>query len=154
MRPLRIAIPTLLAAALLAGCGGGSDQAATFKGDFKVVNGRLLRIDRLLGRALQAAPQTPDATLAKEFSLLATLADEANRRIHALKPPKDLSPRVDALSSATAAVAKDLRDIAHSATVKDTTRAREATASLLTDFRTLSIARRVLARKTGAKVKP
>jgi hypothetical protein len=155
MRSIRMIIPALLAAAaLLAGCGGGSDQTATFERDFKPVNARLLRLDRLLGRALQTAPQTPDAALEKEFSRLATLAAQAKRDTDALKPPNDLRPRVDALSAATAGVAKDLRDIAHSAEVKDRTKASEATTALLTDFRALSAARREIAKKTGAKVAP
>jgi hypothetical protein len=154
MRPTRIILAVLLAASLIAGCGGGSDENDAFNKDYKAVNDQLLRLGDTVGQALQGAPQTSDAMLAGEFSGFATQLDEVRRRIDALKPPDDLKPKVDALATAVATLSKDLRDIAHAATVHDTTGAREATEALVRDSRAARAARRALARKTGAKVGP
>jgi hypothetical protein len=153
MQSIRLILPALLTAALLAGCGGGSDDDS-FKKDYKSVNDQLLRLGSSVGQALQNAPQTSDAMLAGEFSGFATQLDDVRRRVDALKPPSDLKPQVDALSTAVAALSKDLRDIGHAANVHDTTKAREATQALISDSRAARDARRALARKTGARVGP
>jgi hypothetical protein len=154
MRSIRLILLVSLTAALLAGCGGGSGDKGAFKKDYTAVNDQLLRIGDTVGQALQNAPKTTDAMLAGEFSGFATQLDDVRRRVDALKPPADLRPQVDALSTAVAALSKDLRDIGHAANVHDTTKAREATQALIGDSRTARDARRALARKTGAKVGP
>jgi outer membrane murein-binding lipoprotein Lpp len=152
MRSIRLIIPALLTVALLAGCGGGSDDEATFKKDFKAVNDQLLELGQTVGRALQSAPGTTDQQLAGEFSGFAGQLDDVKRDLDALKPPDDLKPQVETLSTAVAALSKDLNDIAHAATVHDTAKAREATKALLVDSKAARDARRALAEKTGAKV--
>lgn len=152
MRSIRVILLVLLTAGLLAGCGGGSDDDAKFKKDYRAVNDQLLQLGETVGRALQAAPQTTDAQLAGEFSGFATQLDEVGKRIDELKPPSDLRAKVDGLSTAVEALSKDLKDIAHAANVHDTTKAREATQALIRDSRAARDARRALAKKTGAKV--
>jgi hypothetical protein len=152
MRSLRPMIPALLVVALLAGCGGGSDDSSKFNESFKAINDQLLELGQSVGRALQAAPQTTDDQLAGEFSGFADQLDDVKKRLDALDPPSDLESKTEALSSAIAALSKDLSDIADAAKVHDTTKAREATQSLITDSRTARDARRALAKETGAKV--
>lgn len=154
MRSVRLILPVLLTAGLLAGCGGGSGDSDAFKKDFKAVNDQLLELGQTVGRALQSAPQTTDDMLAGEFSGFAGQLDDVKRRIDELKPPSDQRAKVDALSTSVAALSKDLRDIAHAATVHDTTKAREATQALISDSRSLRSTRRALAKETGAKVGP
>src|SRR4051812_36996252 len=113
MRPIRLIVLALLTGALVAGCGGGSDSKDAFSKDYRAVNDQLLQLGDTVGRALQNASQTSDAMLAGEFSGFATQLDEVKGRLDGLKPPADLRPRVDALSTAVAALSKDLRDIAH-----------------------------------------
>jgi hypothetical protein len=153
MRPLRVILPALLTAALLAGCGG-SDKSDSFNNEVKSVNDELLQLGDTVGQALQNAPQTSDAMLAGEFSGFASQLDQVRRRIDGLNPPADLQPKADALAAAVATLTKDLRDISHAATVHDTTGAREATKALVRDSRALRDARRALARETGARVGP
>jgi hypothetical protein len=153
MRPIRVILPALLTAALLAGCGGADDSSG-FDKAFEPVNDQLLQLGSTVSQALQRAPQTSDAMLAGEFSGFASQLDEIKVRLDKLKPPADLRPRVDALAAAVEKLSADLKSIAHAAQVHDTTRAREATQALVRDSRTAGAARRVLARKTGARVGP
>lgn len=152
MGPIRAIFAVLLAAGLLAGCGGGSGDSGGFDKEYKAVNEQLLQLGDTVGQALQNAPQTTDAMLAGEFSGFAGQLDQVRRRIDALRPPGDLKAQVDALSTAVATLSKDLRDISHAATVHDTTGAREATQALVRDSRAARDARRALAKKTGARV--
>jgi hypothetical protein len=155
MRSIRLILPVLLIAGLLAGCGGDtSGDTSSFDKDYAAVNDQLLGLGQSVGRALQNAPQTTDAMLAGEFAGFANQLDEVKGRLDVLKAPGHLKPKVEALSTAVGALSGDLRDIAHAATVHDTTKAREATQALLRDSRTARDARRALAKETGAKVGP
>jgi hypothetical protein len=155
MRLIRLILPALLTCALLAGCGGdsgGSGGSDRFNSDYKAVNDQLLQLGTTVSDALQKAPQTTDPMLAGEFSGFANQLDEVKGRLDVLKPPPDVKSKVEALSLAIGKLAADLRNIAHAATVHDTTAARDATKALVSDSRAAGAARRALARKTGARV--
>src|SRR4051794_1353706 len=101
MRTRRLLILPLLVAALLAGCGGGSDENDKFAKQFEPVNDQLLALGGRVGQALQNASRTSDSMLAGEFSGYATQMRAIGHRIDALKPPNDLRAKVDRLATAT-----------------------------------------------------
>ena len=151
MRTRRLLIVPLLVAALLAGCGGGSDEKDKFAERFKPVNDQLLALGGRVGQALQNASRTSDQMLAGEFSGYAQQMRDIGRRIDALRPPSDLRAKVGRLATATAKLEADLRAIAHAATVHDVVAARNGAQALVRDSGPERTARRALARETGAK---
>jgi hypothetical protein len=156
MRLIRLILPAVLTCALLAGCGGGggSDSSDRFNSEYKTINDQLLQLGTTVSDALQKAPQTTDPMLAGEFSGFANQLDQIKGRLDVLRPSAEVRSQFEALSIAIGKLAGDLRDIAHAATVHDTTGAREATKALVSDSKAAGDARRALARKTGARVGP
>jgi hypothetical protein len=150
MRPIRTILPALVTCALLAGCGGGSDENDRFSEAYRPINDQLL----ILRTSIAQAPPGSDAMLAGEFSGFATQMDEARRRLDRLKPPDDLRGKINELSTAAAKLTADLRDIAEAATRHDSPATRAATQRMVRDLKAAEDARRELARETGAKVAP
>jgi hypothetical protein len=147
MRPVRAILPALLTCALLAGCGGGGDDDR-FSSDFKPVNDELLQ----LRTSIAQAPSGSDAMLAGAFSGFAGQYRAIDKRIDALKPPKDLEPRVRVLSAAVAELIVDLERVSRSAGAGDAAASRAGTQALVGDLKAAESARRALAKETGARV--
>jgi hypothetical protein len=150
MRPIRIILPALLTAALLAGCGGGSDAKDRFSADYKPINDQLLQIRSLIVQA----PQGTNEVLAGAFAGFATQLRTLQKRIDALRAPKELEPRVRVLSAAVGDEIRDLERVSHAAGAADAAGTRAGTQALVRDLKAADVARRALARKTGAKVGP
>ena len=147
MRRVRAILPILLGCALIAGCGGSGDDDG-FSSDFKPVNDELLQ----LRTSITQAPSGSDAMLAGAFGGFATQYRAVDRRIDALKPPKDLEPRVRVLSAAVAELIVDLERVSRSAGAGDAAASRAGTQALVADLKAAEDARRDLAKETGAQV--
>jgi hypothetical protein len=152
-RPPRAALALLLLVALLAGCGGSGD-GARFGKDFKPINDDLLALGAAVGQTVSGAAKTPDAVLARAFSAFATRLGTIKSRIDALKPPDNLKSQTTRLSGAVGRLTADLRAIAAAARAHKPAAAREGAIALVRDSKAEGLARREIARKTGAKVTP
>jgi outer membrane murein-binding lipoprotein Lpp len=119
----------LLAASLVAGCGG-SGKKDGFTKDFKPVNAQLVALGSNVGQALQNASSSSDQALARSFLGFVVRLQGIKGRIEKLDPPADLKPQVAVLSSSVSRLIVDLGGIA------------------------AGDARRALARKTGAPAGP
>jgi hypothetical protein len=150
MRPLRTIVPLLLAAALIGGCGGGSDENAAFNKDYESINDELINLQG----SISQAPQGSDAMLAGEFSGFATQVDRLVARLDGLKPRGDLRAPADGVSARLVLLEADLKQIAASARVHDAQATREATEKMVIDLKAAEQARRTLAKRTGARVGP
>ena len=152
-RTLGGVLTLLLAAALIAGCGG-SDKEATFKKDFKRVNSELVTLGQDVGRAVNGARGTTDAVLSRQFLGYAARLRAVKTRITDLDPPEKLKSKRAALSSAVDRLIADLQAIGTAAASHKPEAAREAATALVQDSQPAADARRALARKTGAKPNP
>ena len=149
----RSLVTPLLAAVLVAGCGG-TDGKDEFGKGFKPVNSELVALGSGVGKALQDAPRTSDQELARRFVGFVTRLQGIKARIVKLDPPGDLEPQVRRLSSAASRLVVDLGGIAAAASRHDRQAFRTAVAALVRDSPAAGDARRALARETGAAVGP
>jgi hypothetical protein len=150
MRHLRPLAAILLAAALLAGCGGGSDEKDGFSQDYKPINDELLQIRSSIGEVAQGTNEM----LAGAFGGFATRVDALAHRLDALKPPGDLRVKRDGLAAALILLGAQLKQISTRAAAHDAQGTREATERMVIALKAADGARRALARETGAKVGP
>jgi outer membrane murein-binding lipoprotein Lpp len=150
---LRSAGAVVVVAALVAGCGG-NDEKARFGEAFRPVNSQLVALGGSVGQALQNAPKTTDAELARSFMGFVTQLQGIRARIVKLDPPRELEPQVRRLSAAVSRLLVDLGGIAAAARTHSRQAFRTAVAALVRDSPPAGDARRVLARKTGAAVGP
>lgn len=138
----------LLAAALVAGCGGSGKKDA-FRTDFKPIDGQLVALGSSVGQTLQNASRTNDAALARAFTGFVVHLQGIKARIDKLDPPSGLAQQVRVLSSSVSRLIVDLGGIAAAARAHDATAERAATAALVRDSPAVGDSRRALARKTG-----
>jgi hypothetical protein len=152
MRLAGLIVTALLAVALVAGCG--EDEKEKFSEDFKPLNDRFLQLGGQVGQALKAAPQTPDRVLAGAFLEFGDRVEQVEEGLDELEPPDELRDELLRLQVATGKLVKDLRAIGTAARENKPAAARAATEALVRDSQAAGDARRVLARKTGARVEP
>jgi outer membrane murein-binding lipoprotein Lpp len=150
---LRSAAALVVAATLVAGCGG-NDQKKRFSDGFRPVNAQLVTLGGGVGQALQNAPRTTDAELARRFIGFVTQLQGIRARLAKLDPPGDLEPEVRRLSAAASRLLVDLGGIAAAARAHSRQAFRKAVAALVRDSPPAGDARRTLARKTGAPLGP
>jgi hypothetical protein len=150
-RRLQPVFVLLVAAALVAGCGG-ADKTKDFEKGFKGVNDQLLALGTEVGQGLTSAKGTPDATLASEFTGFAARLRAIETRLAKLDPPDKLKKQTDTLSAAIDRLVKDLQDIGTAAKEHTPAAARAAAQALVRDSVPLRAARRAIARETGAKL--
>jgi outer membrane murein-binding lipoprotein Lpp len=152
-RALQPAVAVLLAASLVAACGG-SDKKDEFAKGFKPVNAQIVALGSDVGQALQNASTTADQALARSFLGFVVRLEAIKGRIDKLDPPSDLKSQVAVLSSSVSRMVVDLGGIAAAARAHDPSARRAAIAALIGDSPAAGDARRLLARKTGAPAGP
>jgi outer membrane murein-binding lipoprotein Lpp len=143
----RYVLVAVLAAALLAGCGG-DDKQDTFAKDFRPINGDIQGLGRKVGNAVSSARGKSDVALANQFSGLADQVGEQRKKLDGLDPPDDLKSDTDDMTSALRKVEKDLRGISKAARGHDAEGARSSTEALVRDSEPLRTARRKIERGT------
>lgn len=152
-RPLAV-VSILLAAGLLAACGGKSeaDRKDDFKKDFNALNDRLLTLGDEVGKSLQNARGKTDEQIETEFGGYSTRLDEITEDYEKLEAPDDMKREYDAMKTELGKVNDDLAALVAAVKGRRTDAIREATAKFVIDSRSLRDARRALARKTGGQV--
>jgi outer membrane murein-binding lipoprotein Lpp len=143
----RYAALAVLAAALLAGCGG-EDKQDTFAKDFRPINGDIQALGGKVGNAVTTARGKSDVALADEFSGLADQVGAQRKKLDGLDPPDDLESDTADMTSALGKVEKDLRGISKAARGHDAEGARSSTEALVRDSEPLRTTRRKLERGT------
>jgi len=147
---LTILLAVLALSVSLAACG--ESETDKYVDDYKPLNDKLLAIGSDLGNAVDDVESKSDATLAKQFSGLATRLETLNDEIAALDTPADLKDESKALNEALDATAGDVEDIAEAAKKNDAQAAAAATVELSTDAQEVNTAQNKLAKATGAEV--
>jgi hypothetical protein len=150
--PARFAAVLVLSLALCAasGCGGKSEDAK-FKDSYQPVRVQLEKTSKAIGTAIGHARGQTDAQLLVTFRGLASRWQTQVSRLEAIKAPSKRAADFNTITSAGTRVETDLRSIVAAAATHSAAAARQATASLLTDFLALRQADRSLARKLGLK---
>ena len=156
-------VTALLAVGLLVGCddddnggGNGGDDAAELKERFdtgyRPINDEFLALGKEVGEVISTAKGQSDAALATKFKSLATRVAALKPRLDRLEPPPEYEEDAKRVSEAMALVGRDLDEIALAADAGDAAAARTHTQDLVRHSEEVRIARRKLARRTGAKV--
>ena len=151
MRARFFLVATLtLALVAASGCGGKSADAK-FKDSYQPVRVQLEKTSKAIGSAIQHARSQTDAQLLVTFRGLASRWQDQVSRLQTIKPPSKRAAAFNTITSSATRVESDLRAIVAAAATHSASAARQATASLLTDFLALRSADRTLARKLGLK---
>ncbi len=128
----RIGVTTLVAAAVLAGCGSGPSLAA-FKSAFKAEKARFHQLSLDLQQAIGTAGSKSNAQLASELTALSARADKQASRLARLNPPAKYKGELDKLAAGFRGIGTDLKQISVAAVKHNAQQASTATRELVVD---------------------
>jgi hypothetical protein len=128
----RIGVAALLAAGVLAACGGGP-SLATFKSAFKADKARFHQLSLDLQQAIGTAGSKSNAQLASELSALSARADKQASELASLNPPAKYKAELDKLVAGFRGIATDLKQISGAAVKRNAQQATTATRQLVVD---------------------
>ena len=129
----RFGVAALLAAAVLAGCGGGGPSLAAFKTAFKADKARFHQLSLDLQQAIATAGSKSNAELASELSALSARADKQASQLASLNPPAKYKGELDKLVAGFRGIGTDLTQISVAAVKRDAQQAGTATRKLVVD---------------------
>ena len=129
----RIAVAALIAAAVLAGCGGSGPSLAAFKSAFKVNKVRFYQLSIDLQQAIGGAGAKSDAQLASELSALSARANNQASQLASLNPPARYKGELGKLVAGFRGIGTDLKQISVAAVKRNAQQASTATRELVVD---------------------
>ena len=131
----------ILATALVAACGGSSNnQAAHFKSGYVSTANQLKQVSIDIGKEIQQAPKQTDAQVLAAFRGLATRWQNDLSQLQTLKPPSNLATDFNTVTGAASRVEADLNAIVSAAGTHSASAAEQAAASLVGDIQTAKTA--------------
>jgi hypothetical protein len=136
----------LLAAALIAGCGGASKD--DYSADFRPLNKKIVALGDKIGKGAAKASGQSDREIEKEFGGYAKETSALRGELDDLDPPDDLESDHEKLGSALGDAEHALSGIENAAQEHDAQAARSSTLDLVQASRNLRAARRRLERAT------
>jgi hypothetical protein len=146
----------VVAGVLLAGgCGGGSgsssttEQASTFRGDFKLAITQFKETSHAIGVAIEHASGQSDSAIGTEFTALASQWQADLNRLKSLTPPAAVAGEFSTLKQSATRTEADLNAIVAAAQSHSGTAARQAGASLVRDILAAKAASQVITKKLG-----
>jgi hypothetical protein len=130
----RVLLAGIVIAIALAGCGGSSGPSlSTFKSGYAAQKTSFDALGRDLQQAITNASGKSDASLATQFSSLASRARQEATSLSKLKPTSKYKADLQGVINGFDAVSSDLSDISSAATQHDATQAKNATEKLIED---------------------
>jgi hypothetical protein len=147
----RVHVLALLLAAtfLVVGCGGSDSK--TFRGDFRPLNARIVKLGRDVSASVTGASGKSDRQIEQAFGALATRTGTLRKQVDALDPPDNLKADRQDLADSMGDARDALGQISSAARKSDPQAARRATIQLVAASDDLRSARLRLARAAGLK---
>jgi hypothetical protein len=153
---MKRSIPAVAAAVAfaIAGCGGSSSNSSgaslsAFKSGFQSQKHTFSALGVDLRNTLLSVKGQSNATIASEFSSLASRATASAKALRTLKPPAKYSAQLTQLASGFDTVAADLQSLSSAAAKDDIPSARQAIEKIGTDSKTVHSADLALSQALG-----